>query len=372
MKIAIITHCIFPQQSPRSFRSTELAKYFASQGHEVHIFASLGKYDYSTFEHNYHIHVHSLGHMRFETLNSDNYVRDNFLDKVGRRLLGRVLEFPLIELAWKTKTAIEKIRDVDLLITIAYPFPIHWGAAWAKKKMKKGFPKVWISDCGDPYMGNTVGLRHPWYFRYVEEFWGEKTDYVTIPIEESRECYYDNVQNKIRIIPQGFDFQSVNIDKNFRGNTIPRFAYAGIVYEGYRDPTKFLNYLASLEDISFEFVVYTRNIAFFEKFKPLLGEKLKINNFVPREQLLYELSQMDFLINLKNKSAVQSPSKLIDYYLTKRPILEITSDFNEQNYVDEFLEGNYDNQMESRDISMYDIRNVGEQFLTLYRDHNLL
>ena len=77
---------------------------------------------------------------------------------------------------------------------------------------------------------------------------------------------------------------------------------------------------------------------------------------------------MDFLINLLNKSAVQSPSKLIDYYLAGRPIIDISSDFCEKEDLLQFLGKNYSSQRKKQDVSQFDIRNVGEQFLSLAKN----
>ncbi len=365
MKIVIISRCIYPAIAPRPFRATELAKYFAKQGHEVFLYAVLGEYDYREFEEETGIKVRSLGKMHFATLNSDGYVRNSFSDRLLKRVFGRIAEFPDIELSWKTKNIVKGLLDVDLLITVAIPYPIHWGAAWAKKKFPTSFPKVWVSDCGDPYTGNSVRNTHPKYFQKIEDYWGEQTDYIAVPLEEAKKAYSEKIQNKIRVIPQGFDFSNTRIDKDFNGNLIPRFAYAGAIYPGYRDPSRFLRYLCEMVDRPFEFVVYTKGKSFFERYKSVLGDKLTLRDYVPREQLLWELSQMDFLVNIKNNSSVQSPSKLIDYYLTNRPIIDITTDFNESVIVEEFLNGNYVHQHIKTDISQYDICNVGRQFLNL-------
>ena len=365
MRIVIISRCIFPSIAPRPFRATELAKYFAKQGHDVTLIASLGKYDYSSFESNTGIRVLSLGPMLFSTMNSDDYFRNTIFDRIARRLLGRAFEFPDIELMWRVKKSITQLTNVDLLITIAIPYPIHWGAALARKKRPSLFPRIWISDCGDPYMGNSVGKKHPFYFRYLENFWGEMTDYITIPIEASRCAYSEAVQDKIRVIPQGFDFSNVELDSNYQEGDVIRFAYAGATYPGYRDPTKLLDYLVKLKNKEFEFTIYTKAKELFNNYKALLGDKLVLKSYIPREKLLYELSQMDFLINLTNGSAVQSPSKLIDYYLTHRPIIDVSSSFTERDVFDEFMNRNFIHKHINVDISQYDINNVGKQFIDL-------
>ena len=368
MKIVIISQVIYPRLSPRSFRATELAKYFASQGHDVYLYAVLGAYDYSQFEAETGVHVCSLGKTRFITLNSDGVIRNSFFDRIGIKLFQRSLEYPDIELTWKTYNTLKNIDNIDLLITIAVPYPIHWGAAFVKKRKKESFPKVWISDCGDPYMGDSINKKHPRYFQILEDFWGKQTDFVTIPIEGGREGYSKDIQDKIRIIPQGFDFNSVKIDTSFKENAIPHFAYTGTIFPGYRDPTNLLHYLCSLNNVDFRFVVYTKQHSFYAKFKESLKDKLVLKNYVPREQLIYELSQMDFLINLKNESCIQSPSKLIDFYLSSRPIIDITTSFSEQNIFDEFIKGSYIHRHMPPDITQYDIRNVGAKFLELYTE----
>ena len=365
MKVVIISQVIHPRQSPRSFRATELAKYFAKFGHEVLLYGALGDYDYSAFTSETGVKVKSLGRMRFSTLNSDSYVRDNIIDKVLRVLFGRLLEYPDIELAFKVKSILKKEHGIDLLITIAIPYPIHWGAAWAKKSLGAAFARTWISDCGDAYFRNPVGPPKPFYFKYIEDFWGRQTDFVTFPIDTPYD-FLPSAQEKFHVIPQGFDFSRVRIvDRFTEGETI-QFAYAGATYPGYRDPTKMLEYLSSRPDIPFRFIVYTKAKSHFTRFQDILGDKMVLKDYIPREDLIYELSKMDFLINLKNDSVVQSPSKLIDYYLTKRPIIDITTDFNEKNYLDEFLCRDYTHQHIKRDISCFDINNVGQQFLGLY------
>ena len=361
MKIVIISRCIYPQIAPRPFRATELAKYFAKEGHDVTLYAVLGHYDYTEFCKNTGIKVKNLGPMRYATTWSDiEPNKTSILAKILTRLFHNLLEFPDVELVGKTINAIKAEKNVDLLITIAVPYPIHWGAARAKKLMGTAFPKVWVSDCGDPYMGNSI-VRHPSYFQWVEDYWGEKTDYITIPIEEARMGYSKKVQAKIRVIPQGLNFEAFKIDENFKGNNIPHFAYAGVTNVDYRNPTKFLEYLTTI-DKDFRFYVYTKAAALFEPFQEKLGEKLIVSDYIPREVLIYKLSQMDFVINILNPSAIQSPSKLIDYYLTKRPILDISSSFNEQTTFNAFMDRDYSKQHIVENADQYRIENVGKAF----------
>ena len=362
MKVLLISRTIYPLLSPRAFRTTELAKQFAKQGHDVVVYAILGNYNYSLFEKEYGIKVKPIK-MALSTFNSDGKCRYNLFDKILYHSFHRLIEYPDVEFCWKVPQIIKQEKDVDLLITIAVPHPIHWGAAIAKRFLRKNFPKKWISDCGDPYMGSAVGQKHPFYFKYVENFWGKHTDFVTIPLKEASKAYQDNVQNKIRVIPQGFDFSGIKL-ANQIDNRIPHFAYAGSIYKGQRDPSSFLDYLCNQRQ-EFVFTVYTKTPLFYQPYKEKLREKLIVKPYVERRQLIYELSEQDFLINLVNPNSVQSPSKLIDYLLTQRPIVDISTPFVERDIVKRAFSGIFDNKYKNIDIQQYNIINVANKFLSL-------
>lgn len=363
MKIVILSRNFFPLNAPRATRATELAKELSRQGHDVTVYALLGRYDYSNFESKFNIIVKNFGTTIFGNQNSDGQVRNSFLFRLIRRAIGPLIAFPEIEMLPMVYRAIKKERQIDLVITIAIPFVLHWGTALAKSRAANELFKCWIADCGDPYMGNPLH-KHPFYFKYVEKWWSKKADYITIPIEEARSAYYSEFHDKIRVIPQGFDYSNIKLSE-YRRNDIPHFAYAGYIYKGFRDPTAFLDYLCSLENLDFRFIVYTKSKDIFLKYQARLGRKLELRDYVPREELLLQLSKMDFLINIKNNSSVQQASKLIDYHLAKQPILEIDSAFADAQVFSAFLIGDYSNKHEALNLSQYDIRTVAEQFTRL-------
>ena len=359
----------YPRTSPRALRATELAKYFAQQGHEVVSYACIGKYDYCDFETKTGVKVRNIPGRLFSKLESDGTGKYNVLDKVLTKIFANLLEWPDIELAFKMKAILRNENPFDLLISIAVPYPIHWGLAHAKKSLNKLFPKVWISDCGDPYMGNSVGRKKPKYFQKIEKYWAEKTDYITIPIEDARKAYPSFAKDKIKVIPQGFDFKSTPID-NYIKNAVPTFAFAGATYIGYRDPSKFLDYLCSL-NFNFKFIVYSPPHSAFDKYIPLLKGKLEVRGYIPRPELIKELSKMDFLVNINNSATIQSPSKLIDYAITGRPILSISSYFTENHSFEDFIKGNYKDAT-FVNLNKYDINIVGQQFLSLFNNHTCI
>lgn len=366
LKIVIVSGVIFPRIAPRAFRATELAKALAKKGHNVTLISSLGKYNYSEFQKETKVVVKDLGTPYFATKNSDGKIDLPLWKKGVVFSLMRLLEFPDILLMRKVKKAILNEGEIDLLITVALPYPIHWGASLIKDRNFN----TWVSDCGDPYMGRTI-QKPFFYFKHIEKWWSKKTDYISVPIEDARNAYYENFRKKIFVIPQGFNFNEIP-KVEYKKNSVPTFIYTGLFYPELRDPTKFLQYLTSIKE-DFRFIVYTSNSSLLKPFQEILKEKIEINNVIGREELLEKIKQADFLINIPNKNtSSQVPSKLIDYALSKRPILNISSDFTEKEKknFEQFVEGNFTNQLIIGGIENYNIENVSEQFLDLYRLNN--
>ena len=361
-KVVIISKNIHPKSKPRANRATELAKEFGKQGYDVSLYAVLGKYNYNEFEKKYNVKVRNLGKMLFATSDSDDNSRNTLIDKVLRKLFRKTLDFPDIELSFKTVKILKKEKDADLLITIGKPFTIHWGAAWAKKKYNKSFPKLWIADCGDPYMGSQFSTR-PFYFKYVEKWFCNLADYLTIPVQGAMNGYYKEFHHRIKVIPQGFNFDEIEIPEKIE-NKLPTFIYAGTFFPNGRDPKNLLNYLKTINR-PFKFIIHTDSLKYVTPHLRELGDKIELYGFIPREKLLPKMAQADFLINFDNGTKVQSPSKLIDYAIAKRPVLNIFDNDEQPKELRSFINGDYSSQLEIKNIEQYRIENVVNRFLNI-------
>jgi len=363
-KILIVSGRFYPAISPRAYRATELAKELARQGHEVTVcFPTEGR-DYSPYEIENNLKIINLGPLKWKGIRLKGRSIELSIRRAIRRGLQLLLEWPVIEIMFKVAKKLKHENGFDLLISIAVPHPIHWGVAMARKNDKK-IADCWIADCGDPYMGDTTdSFRKIFYFKYVEKWFCRKADFITIPFEGARSAYYPEFHDKIRIIPQGYQLDNLNIPEYKKVFDYPVFAYAGTFIPGKRDPGPMLNFLSTCY-MEFRFVVYTSQPGILTPFKGILGEKLEIRESTQREELLVSLSEMDFLINLDNNTHTQLPSKLIDYAITGRPVLNITSktDFSD---LLEFLNGNYRSKMDLESPMNYDIRVVAKKFTRLH------
>lgn len=360
-RILLISRAFYPIIAPRSFRATELAKELARQGHDVTVLTHKKSFRYQLFEKEHNLKIRDFVFGRWNEIKGNS-----ILIKIVRFIFNFLFLFPDIQLTFLLRRALRDYNNYDLLISIAVPYPVHWGVALAKMD-NPGICSTWIADCGDPFMGNKEKkLSYPFYFHFVENWFCKKPDYITIPVKEAMGAYPKEFHSKIRIIPQGFslDMKATPVS-HFKKRSIICFAYAGTLSNGFRDPSELLEYLSLQKNKNFKFIVYTKSKLVVEPYVGRLDGKLEVRDYIPREQLLEKLKEMDFLINIENQNNVQSPSKLIDYAIAGRPILSIKPFNLNTEVVDEFLNGDYSNGYVIENIQQYNIKNVAAQFVNL-------
>jgi len=363
LKILMVSNGFFPEISPRSYRATDLAREFCRQGHIVRVITKHREFDYSEFLSECSLDLKMWGKSKYFSVPEFNNKYMKFLAGIVKRILQLLFEYPGIEDMFKVKKALKSEKNYDCLISFAVPYPVHWGVAWSRTSNHQ-IAKIWIADCGDPYMGDVIDtFRKPFYFKYLEKSFCRKADYLTVPMKEAINGYYPEFHNKIQVIPQGLNFDQHHNFSEIKNNTCRTFAYAGGFIAGIRDPFQFLRFLNELA-LPFKFFVYTNQPEFLNNFRNALGEKLIVSSYIPRNELIDILSKVDFLINFDNNTTLNSPSKLIDYAIAGRPVLNITRDFNSEIFL-EFLGKNYSRKMVLPDPWQFHIKNVAGQFLEL-------
>lgn len=356
MKILIVSGAFYPINTPRAFRATELVKRFVRLGHDVSVYIPRTNNDLASFLIDYPTTVNY--YTRKGPIKGTSIIH-----RVIGRLLNQYAEYPDITIVKELTQKLKEEKGYDLLITVAMPHPIHWAVG---KLFEKGnrIAKTWIADCGDPYMlCGTNQFKRPFYFKKMETRWCKYCDYITVPTLDAVNGYYPEFREKIKVIPQAFDFSEVK-RQEYKKNPVPTFAFSGNIIPNVRDPKPLLDFLVSL-DIDFKFVLYCSKHHLIMPYKNMMPDKFEVYDYIPRLDLLYKLSSMDFLVNIENSTKVQTPSKLIDYGLIGRPILSVNPKSLDKNAVKEFLDGNYSKQFIIPNLNDYDIVNVANQFLSL-------
>jgi len=365
MRILLVSSSFFPEQSPRAFRTSELAKELARQGHTVSVLTLNRNRDYSDYEKQYNLHI--LPEIRPRFYRTDVFrAGRGFIKRIVDRILYQFFFFPELELSWLISKSIRKQSDrFDLLISVAKPYSVHIGCALAYKTIKKN-KSGWIADCGDPFtLSKSDSWHFPFYVSWIERWMFKKVDFITVPVESARQAYYPEFNEKIRIIPQGFDFDEIKLLRGTVENSCPTFAYAGALYQKTRNPRKFLEFLLSIKD-DYKFILFTGNSELVIPYMLKSEGKIEVRKPILRADLMVELSKMDFLVNVDNVFKEQVPSKLIDYTLIGRPVLNIEPETIDKELIIEFLRGNYAGQYLVSNIEDYRISNVAKQFLELF------
>lgn len=367
----LVSNGFYPEISPRSFRATELAKEFCRHGHQVTVITKYRDHDYSQFLQDFPFTLKMWEKPLLPKIPAFSKKPFSLISSVVSRLLLLLFEYPGIEDMFKVKGMLKNEKGYDLMISFAVPFPVQWGVASIHSK-RHSIASVWIADCGDSYMFERLDtFKKPFYFKYPEVNFCRKCDYLTVPFSELSLQFYPQFRDKIRVIPQGFNFDEIKLYKGPANYDKPVFVFAGSIIPGKRDLTMFLDFLASLNR-DFLFIVYTNQMNWFSGFKQNLDKKLMLNGYIDRLTLIYEMSKVDFLVNIDtvfdkvdNTEAV--PSKLIDYALSGRPIMNINSSFLDKELIMEFLDKNY-SRKRVIDLSKYDIRKVSTEFTRLADD----
>ncbi len=154
-----------------------------------------------------------------------------YLKESLSRVMLSLFEYPFVELMFRVRKALQTESGFDLLISIAVPYPVHWGVLMARNK-KHAIAPVWVADCGDPYTGFEKSIFYKaFYLKMLSAAVYKKCDFITVPFNGAINAYPQKFHSKIRIIPQGFNLAEIEV---FKGEILsygsPTFGLCGCIY----------------------------------------------------------------------------------------------------------------------------------------------
>ncbi|EMN7257599.1 glycosyltransferase [Vibrio vulnificus] len=274
---------------------------------------------------------------------SHNSGHGNFVFKLLKKLyktLIRSLIFPDRMIFWNKSaeqkfTKLRNEKNIDLIITVGFPFSTHL----LGYKLKRKYGIKWIMDYGDPWSFNpsseTVPYYRRWLDRIVESFIIKSCDHITVTTETTKSAFESEFKHlpKITVIQQGVDFdlfRNRNDLYKFDDELTLNFFYSGIFYKDIRNPENFFIAISKIRKLPIKInIIIAGHMEdyIFEMLERLSFPeciKLKFVGNISFEEVVNYQIKSDGLLFFGNKGSLQVPGKIYEYLASGTPIFSIS------------------------------------------------
>ena len=364
MKILIVSYTYLPDKNPRSLRWSQLLNHWSEKGHDIHVVtASQASSEEPGNLKILRVNENLIGRIRkkllekrvnsgrIESYTSRNLISINFITSIVRKLVSRLYKNLLKNLQWPdyawtwisnaTKESISLVNNngpFDVLISVSHPFSSHLVA----KHIKIKNPNLnWLIDMGDPFC--FLHEAQPNNFdRYnkknqdTEEEVFNLCKYASVTTEETK-IEYSNIfpesAHKIKVIPPLIDEEVLRELKNHNekennSNLFLKLVFVGTLYSKIRNPNYLLKFLEKInhlldKDIEMHFFGLTNDVKVEELDN--MDYPIYFHGEVSKEESFRQVLSADILVNIGNSTHYQLPSKLVEYALSGKPILNVSS-----------------------------------------------
>lgn len=368
MHLLIVSYSYHPALNPRAFRWTELAEYWAAAGDTVDVIAGWSPGSSRTETRN-GVRVYRVGGKMMERLRAwltGRSVRaSGAAGRNGRsgtansapRAAGSIgavakwlhdktwkkLYWPDYVCFWYFAAARQAERLIaerryDALVTVSLPFTSHL----VGRRIKRKSPELtWLVDTGDPFCfleatpHNNLRLYKRLNYRAERAVFAD-SDAVAVTTEATRRIYqklFPEAAGKIEVIAPLAPRQEPNArERVFADDNGLRLVFVGTLYRTIRDPSPLLatfdrllqTELGSRLELHF-FGGNNDCETYFDRYADLMGKKIFLHGIVPRARALAAIQEAAALINIGNLTPYQLPSKLLEYMVSGRPIINFVS-----------------------------------------------
>ena len=360
--LLVITHSYKPLLNPRAFRWSAILEEWAKDGTKIDLITSwqpgLAREEIINDVHIFRVNDSLIEKLRSKLIKSDrkttskktiNQPQNSLkLKKIAKSFLQTLhdqtwknLYWPDYATLWK-KTAIKNAEYLldrehyDTLITISDPFTSHV----VGYKLKEKYPHLqWLVDIGDPFCfrHDTPTNNHLLYKKKnykTERNIFAKADYVSVTTDTTKEKYaqlFPESAHKIKVIPPLMaPSQKVQTNKINTPYSKLKLVYIGTLYKAIRNPNYLMRLFDTIQkqtstnDIELHFYGGINDChAEFESYRHLKNKNLFLHGLVPREEVLQAMEDAAVLVNIGNDNIYQLPSKIVEYVITGKPIINI-------------------------------------------------
>lgn len=241
--------------------------------------------------------------------------------------------------------AVKKVKELmnsnsyDAVMSISTPFSGHVVALLALRKCKD---VVWIIDSGDPFSLVPESPANNYFLysslnKFVERKCLEKCDYFSVTTVGTKKIYantFSEYADKIVVIPPLYSadkcipFSVEEIRK--RNNGMIKINFIGYLYRKMRNPQNALNIFSKLFEKYPDLhgrccITFFGSLGdcqdIFEEFTSKLP--LDFRGSLPHDEIMDIMRSSSILLNLGNITSFQTPSKIIEYALSGRPVLNV-------------------------------------------------
>ena len=260
------------------------------------------------------------------------------LGKSKEFLRKKAREEYLISYSTKIKEIILEWK-IDLLISVSMPFDSHCAVLMAIQSLKNASSPVipkWIAYCIDAYWSK-AGVHEQDITSMKEEEMKifENCDKILF-LDTIEKDYtgkeYDDLRSKFISLPLPlFDLkakqQNYSNDGFIHKDSVSEVVYTGTVYDDFSNADACIGVAESFagEMVRFHFLgkIYPKSLSLFNKLKYKMPKQVEIYGKQPYPYAKGSMQKADVLLNLANDNANQIPSKIFEYMMTLKPILNI-------------------------------------------------
>ena len=202
---------------------------------------------------------------------------------------------------------------IDTLISVSNPFETQEIAFEIKKK----YPKIkWYPYMMDSNRNNAVKIgsreEEMTLFKSAEKIF-------IVPALLNDMSFCKDFKEKTEVVDLPIVPSKVKKSNRKDGKLV--FIYAGMFYENIRNPELLLRLFTKLPE-DYELHLYFAGCReTVEKYKEVLGDRLKLNGFVAHDVLEEKISCSDFVVSIGNTVLNQVASKVYDMVAFGKPVL---------------------------------------------------
>ncbi len=362
MRLLIVSNFYTPVLNARSFRWSAIAEEWVNNGHAVDVICAWQP-GLARNENINGVAVYRTGSSFLGKLQKNSKIsKDGSSSKTSNAfsldpvhvlkfILKKIYNFTWKKLYWpdfaciwqlsadKKAKQLCKENNYEWLVTVSFPFSSHLVGL----KLNAQYSEMkWLVDSGDPFCFNPVQTNnHKLYSslnKSIERKVFKNADCLTVTTDGTLELYvsiFPEIEKKIVVIPPlvNINKPSQNISKIFPENKKIRISFLGILYPNIREPDGLLEMLYGVIDARpelqelLELHFWGDCKTCMENFQnyPKLTNLITFHGYVSKDTAVSVMYQSDILVNIGNNTSYQLPSKIVEYVVTGKSIINICS-----------------------------------------------